>query len=216
MGDDNKSNTISIGIKEILITALLTFLGWIAFSLYSINGELKGINQKVISNVGEIDKLGNIIPEYRERIAMARYRKDIHSAFVTYKPKKDQENKWSMKMAIADFKNDSITYYQIGLDSMKDSFVLSATTGIIKHNYNNAISFKEMERYSEKLKEFKKMSGQVVSQSSYVWEESNQALAAALKVKADSFATYQLGASMKKYDWSELVDIIKEKEELKN
>ncbi|WP_298541898.1 hypothetical protein [uncultured Aquimarina sp.] len=194
------------GITEILVTALIAYLGFIGIQLISIKTEMSTLIANTGFNKENIDEIGSLIPEYRNNFALKQYKKDIGAAFIVYQASHTKDSQLAMKMDLADFKQGSITKYRVKMDSSKARLFLMAANGVFKGS--EEVSFSKMEQYAEIVKDYKKIPSYVLTDKSYLTNEISTELLWLLENKADSIGFVKVDSSYT--SWSKLVDIVRE------
>jgi len=193
-------------MTEILVTALIIYLGFIGTQLFSIKGEISTVIANSGFNKEKIDEIGNLIPEYRGNYALKQYKKHIGGAFIVYEGSQKKDNRWTMKMDLADFKKGNLTKYEVKLDSTNDKLFIMAVTGSFKGS--EQVSFSKMGQYAETVKDYKKLPSNVLTDKSYITQEFDPELLWLLKNKADSIGFVKIDSTHT--SWSNLVDLVQE------
>src|SRR5437773_7513310 len=91
--DKDKIITVLGSIIAILLGAVLSVVGWIAVKVWDMN-------PKVADTARRVDRIVDVLPDVKVRLAQEDMKKEVRVAVVTTEPKQDGEGEWSATVAL--------------------------------------------------------------------------------------------------------------------
>jgi len=104
-------------------------LGWLGKTVYQISGLLSSIDTRTLLISQRVDRIAKALPEMGKHIAWEEVFNPFLTAVITTKPFKKSGNLWVRNVYIIDTIENTLTTYEIPLNSPNDRRELYAIIG---------------------------------------------------------------------------------------
>src|SRR5438046_10678886 len=107
--------TVFGSIICILLTAVISGVGWIAVKVWDVN-------PKVSYTARRVDRIVDVLPEVKIRIAQEDMQKTVRLALLTGEPTKTQSGDWEANVALVDFATGQGAIFRAPVKGPDDSY----------------------------------------------------------------------------------------------
>lgn len=140
-------------LQMILGTAILGTLGFFGANLFDIKGTLGSVESKVDANAGRVDRIAEVLPEMKARVAWEEVNFPIKGFVTTSKPKRVSGNRWQTKVGVYDQGTEKMKIFAMQLDESHKNLVGYAVAGKLRSEYPYDASFEELANHSLSLEQ---------------------------------------------------------------
>jgi len=142
---DNESNRLRVLIEGIILGTL----GFLAVTLFQVNGTVAKIEGSVESTGKRLDRIAQALPDLKVKIANEELRKPLNFAILTTEPEQIKNGIWETKINIINSKKNEISGYIIKTKDIDKRSVAYTLLGIAKEKELDTLSLKEARKYAE-------------------------------------------------------------------
>lgn len=205
---------IEYWLQMILGTAILGTLGFFGVNLFDIKGTLGSVETKVDTNAVRVNRIAEILPEMKVRVAWEEINFPIKGFITTSMPQKLDNNEWLTRVAVYDHANNEMKVFSMQLDENHKNLVGYAVAGKLRSEYPYDASFEELAEHSASLKEAVTIPEHIDATTSFIIRTGSASeyeafLANYAKEEPESVEFAEVGS------WKELSGKLVELEELK-
>lgn len=135
----------------IFISVVLGVLGWLALTIFNMNGTLSKVDtqvarvvpmadqfpiltSKLTSTVKRVDKIAEYLPLLQIKLAKEELSKIVRTAIVATVPRKNAKGTWEVVINVYDVDRSKNTSYLIPVKNSKDKTPLYTALGAAAHN----------------------------------------------------------------------------------
>src|ERR1700675_1305107 len=154
-------------VNSVVFVALIPLLGWMGLQLY----EMK---PKVFETSRRVDRIVEVLPEVKVRIAQEDMQKRVKLALLTADPVEISAGKWITRLHLFDFRAGRVRTYNIAVKGPDDVSGAYLITGLANGIGLDKISFADYTAAAAEIGKPKAMSSTIDMHSSFAIIKSSR------------------------------------------
>lgn len=108
-------------VEIFVVVIVLGSIAWLGTSVYELNSSVSRVDVVIQDTAARLDRIANVLPDMRVRIAEEELRKRPYFAVFCENPKIFSDNKWKMDIKVLDFHTGTRRNFQLALSSSGDN-----------------------------------------------------------------------------------------------
>lgn len=155
-------------IQLLVGTVILGAIAWLGNTVYGLNGSLTTVSERLSFTSERVERIANVIPEMRLRIAREEVAKPATLAVVTTKPTQASNGQWYASVHVINSEDNKKSTFTVNLDHEGDKAPLYSVIGSIHSLDSSAPSFANLYTWSADLNQPSTVPSYLEPQASFV------------------------------------------------
>lgn len=164
------ANPLMLKVVGPAVCVLMGVGGWALLELYSLNGKIEGANKWQSEYSKKVDDITGSMAKFYVHVAEVEVNRNIKSAVIVSKPKKNRHNNVTVKIAVLEAAGNMGIQYEIPA-SLDDTAVYERVVGQLLYEDPEARSFKKLEGFAFEAGDKKPLPDQIKAEASFVVSE---------------------------------------------